>query len=285
MSNSVGAVVWLDALIMALRQGDVVGQLKIYAAPPLHGWERLGSEDSIIEHALSPLVNATVASVLFLSFWLVPPVLLAGAAAGRPWSWSTSTRLMKRFGSVHATAISVAACVRVRKASWAERPKELRRLSRATSRVEDRIMWLHRHSGHLPPRSHRKHLLKQHTGLVVAAIRRAEARVDSEGDEALEPLAALLITVGERIAEGRIGALLDADQIDADLTPARDWEPLRLAVAAALVAGCAVGVGLLSLPDGVDVYVIGGCSIVILAMLYGRRVHQVLDVISVIRGS
>ncbi|MEU6548546.1 hypothetical protein [Streptomyces sp. NPDC046859] len=145
-------------------------------------------------------------------------------------------------------------------------------------------MRLHRTSGRLPVRSHRRQRLKGHAGLVVAALRRAEARIDSDGDAALAPLASLLATIAERVANGRIGALLDEQHFPEDLTPARDLEPLRLAAAAVLVAACAVGVALLPLPDGADAYVIGGCGIVILAVLYGRRVHQFLDVLDVLRG-
>ncbi|MEU5512589.1 hypothetical protein ACFTZ8_31080 [Streptomyces fungicidicus] len=38
------------------------------------------------------------------------------------------------------------------------------------------------------------------------------------------------------------------------------------------------------LPDGADAYVLVGCGIVMLAVLYGRRVHQFFDVVDVIRG-
>ncbi|MET8768298.1 hypothetical protein [Streptomyces sp. NPDC004658] len=127
--------------------------------------------------------------------------------------------------------------------------------------------------------------MKKHAQLVVSQLRKAESRVDVEGDAALTPLASLLMKIGTRSMEGKIGALLDKEDFEADLNPVRDWEPLRLALAAVLIAGCAVGVSLLSLPEDVTPYVIGGCGVAILALLYGRRAHNLLGLIDAIRGA
>ncbi|MEU2272013.1 hypothetical protein ABZ568_37400 [Streptomyces olindensis] len=150
--------------------------------------------------------------------------------------------------------------------------------------MEGTILTLYRYSDQVPARSHRRHELKAHARLVVSQLRNAESRIDSEGDAALTPLATLLMKIGSRFIEGRIGALLDEEDFEAELTPVRDWEPLRLAAAAVLIAGCAVGVSLLSLPEGVATYVIGGCGVAIIALLYGRRVHNLLGLLDTIRG-
>ncbi|WP_217253731.1 hypothetical protein [Streptomyces sp. AC602_WCS936] len=280
------AVLWFDAIATTWVKGKLWSPLMPFAQVPIDGWEALrsGRFDTVSGTISVSIMAAAAGAAVFACFWLMPLVLGAATAAGSGWSVSKATRTATRFRSVHAISNAVSVCARTKYAGWRERPKRLRRLARSLARVEDEIMRLHRSSGHLPARSHRKRQLKEHAGLVVAALRRAEARVDSDGDAALVPLAALLTTVAERIAEGRIGALLDEQHLPEGLTPARDLEPLRLATAAALVATCAVGVAFLPLPKGTDVYVIGGCGIVILALLYGRRVYQFLDVLSVIRG-
>lgn len=280
------AALWVDAICTTWVKGRLWSPLKPFAQVPVDGWEALrsGHFDTVSETLSISILMPSVAALIFLLFWVVPLVLAVATSAGRGWSLSKSTRMATRFRSISATANAISVCARVKEARWQKQPKELRRLARALSRVEDEVMRLHRTSGRLPVRSHRRQHLKGHAGLVVAALRRAEARIDSDGVVALAPLASLLATIAERAANGRIGALLDEQHLPEDLTPARDLEPLRLAAAAVLVAACAVGVALLPLPDGVDAYVIGGCGIVILAVLYGRRVHQFLDVLDMIRG-
>ncbi|TDT42568.1 hypothetical protein EV562_101538 [Streptomyces sp. BK208] len=280
------AVLWVDAISTTWVKGRLWFPLKPFAQVPVDGWQALrsGHFDTVSETLSTSVVMPCVAAAIFLLFWVVPPVLAFATSAGRGWSLSRSTRMATRFRSVSATANAISVCARVREARWPKKPRELRRLARALSRVEDEVMRLHRTSGRLPVRSHRRQQLKGHAGLVVAALRRAEARIDCDGDAALAPLASLLAAVAERIADGRIGALLDERHLPEDLTPARDFEPLRLASAAVLVAACAVGAALLPLPEGADAYVIGGCGIVVLVVLYGRRVHQFLDVLGVIRG-
>ncbi|MCC9154875.1 hypothetical protein LZP81_30965 [Streptomyces parvulus] len=277
-------VLWLDAIATTWLKGRLWPPLAPFAQVPIEGWKALrsGNFDTASETLTASILAPVVAAVIFLSLWVAPLVVAAATTAGRGLSLSRSTRMATRFRSISLIATAVSQCARAEGAGWRQRPKKHRRVARALARVEDEIMRLHRTSGYVTPLSHRKRHLKDHAGLVVAALRRAEARIDTEGDAALAPLAALLMTIADRIAEGRIGALLD--DLPADLTPARDREPLRLAVAAILVAACAVGVAFLPMPEGTDVYVIGGCGIVILAVLYGRRVHQLLDVLNVIRG-
>ncbi|MGW1811544.1 hypothetical protein [Streptomyces sp. NPDC002078] len=222
--------------------------------------------------------------LLVVTAYLVSPALIAfGAFLGRPWGLIPSMVQLRRFEPVVTIARSVGYCAQAYAAPWRTRPRQLRHLASSLRATEAVIMSVHRTSGHLPGRSHRRRELKVHAGLVVAALRRAEARVDIDGQDAVPELGGLLITVAERITEGRIGALLDDGHLT-DLTPARDWEPFRLAAAAVLFAASAVGVSLLHLPDGANAYVIGGCGVVILTLLYGRRAYQFLNVLGTVRG-
>ncbi|WP_345656593.1 hypothetical protein [Streptomyces siamensis] len=156
-------------------------------------------------------------------------------------------------------------------------------MSRSLRAAERQIYALHKSSGYLTLRSHRRKQLKHHAGLVVAALRQAEARLDSDGDAALTTLAAALLKVAERAAVGRIGALLD-DEVSPELTPARDWEPFRLAVAAVLIAACAVALAFLHVPDAAQAYAVGACGVLVLTLIYGRRVQQFLDLLGSLGG-
>ncbi|MGY1503003.1 hypothetical protein ACW4TU_41615 [Streptomyces sp. QTS52] len=81
---------------------------------------------------------------------------------------------------------------------------------------------------------------------MVGALRRAEARQDSEPGRALEDLIVMLLTIAERYAEGRIDDLLDADQLTG-VDPATPRERLRMVVvgvAVVLVMACAAVLGL-----------------------------------------
>ncbi|WP_435613915.1 hypothetical protein [Streptomyces tendae] len=280
------AVLWSDAIATTWAKGGLWSPMAPFAQVPIDGWEalRTGHFDTFSETLGIAILAPCVAAAIFLLFWVMPLVLAIATFTGRGWSLSKSTRMATRFRAVSAATNAISVCARAKRVGWRKHPRELRRLTRALSRVEDELMRLHRTSGHLTLRSHRRQQLKRHAGLVVAALRRAESRVDSDGKAALTPLAALITTVADRIADGRIGELLDEQHLPADLAPARDLEQLRLATAAVLVAACAVGIAFLPLPDGTDAYVIGGCGIVILTVLYGRRVHQFLDVLDVLRG-
>ncbi|MDG9713434.1 hypothetical protein [Streptomyces sp. DH10] len=252
----------------------------------IQGWDTVqsGHFRSLTETITSPVVRAIAGAAAWTAIQWIPPVIAYRTAMGQRGSLSKKMRTFRRYSALDGLAHAVTACAKVKRASLARRPDAMRELSKQMSRVEDGILSLHRYSDQLPVRSHRKRAVKKHAQLVVSQLRKAETRVDKEGDIALTPLACLLMKISNRSIEGRMGALLDEEDFDTELIPVRDWEPLRLAVSAVLVAGCAIGVGLLSLPNGIDTYVIGGCGVAILAILYGRRVHGLLGVLNTIRG-
>ncbi|MFS4091684.1 hypothetical protein [Streptomyces sp. AF1A] len=227
-------------------------------------------------------VTAFLLLLVFLA--AIPLVLAFGVTAGRPWSIAPYGHLQRRFKPTLTIASSIEACASLYASTWRTQPHRSRRLARRLRSVESQLLSLHRTCGRLPLRTHRRREIKHHTGLVVASLRQAEARIDRDGNAATVPLAAMLLTVAERIADGRIGALLDEPELDATLQPARDWEPFKLATAAVLIAACATGVSVLKLPDDATTYAIGACGIVVLAMLYGRRVQQFLDLLGVLGG-
>ncbi|WNE95548.1 hypothetical protein PS467_09445 [Streptomyces luomodiensis] len=83
----------------------------------------------------------------------------------------------------------------------------------------ERAIWRAHRTRRARARRHNERQFKAHATLVVGALRKAEARQDSEPRRALEDLIVMLLTIAERYAEGRIGDLLDADQL-AGVAPA-----------------------------------------------------------------
>lgn len=97
-------------------------------------------------------------------------------------------------------------------------------------------------------RRHNERQFKAHAALVVGALRSAEARQDSEPGRALEDLIVMLLTVAERYAEGRVGDLLDADQLS-DVTPATPRERVRMLAVGLVVVLVMAGSATLGLPE------------------------------------
>lgn len=280
------AVTWFDAVVTNAIEGDARWVYSDLSESAAERWREIWGEgfESVNQTLLSPLLRAALISVIWSAVQVVPIVVAYRTAAGQRWSVSKKMRIWRRFAILACIAQAVAACADVAKAGPVGNPDALRRLSVRMARLEAEVLSLHRSTGALPLKSHRRRRLKNHYRLVVAQMRRAEARVDVEGVAALAPLASLMMKLGERFLVGRTGALLDAEDFDTGVAPVRDWESLRLISAALLIASCAVGVGLLSLPDHVTVYVIGACGVVILSLLYGRRVYDFLGLLSLMRG-
>ncbi|MGW6316527.1 hypothetical protein [Streptomyces sp. NPDC055099] len=198
-------------------------------------------------------------------------------------SRAPTSGLWRRHYPVEVLAEAISRCADVYKASHRRRGDALLRLAWAIAASERLILRMHRMStaGRLTRRSAE---LRRHGRMVVAALREAEGRIDRDGPESAKDLAQMLLKVADRYTERRVGAMLDEDEL-AGLTPAHDWELLRMAAAALLIPSLVVVVGVFSeLPEGTDIYVYGGGAIVILVLLYGRGVGRVLHLIDVIRG-
>ncbi|MBT2451801.1 hypothetical protein J7F03_33010 [Streptomyces sp. ISL-43] len=79
-------------------------------------------------------------------------------------------------------------------------------------------------------------------------MRKAEARQDTDPEQALQALTVLLLTIAERYAEGRVGQLLDEEQIG-DAEPVVPRERLRLAIVGLMVVLAVAGASLAGLPE------------------------------------
>lgn len=119
-------------------------------------------------------------------------------------------------------------------------------IPRVSVQPVEQVIWRAHRTRRARARRHNERQFKAHAALVVGALRRAEARQDSEPGRALEDLIVMLLTIAERYAEGRIDDLLDADQLD-DVEPAAPRERLRMGVVGlvvVLVMACAAVLGL-----------------------------------------
>jgi hypothetical protein len=119
-------------------------------------------------------------------------------------------------------------------------------IPRVSVQPVEQAIWRAHRTRRARARRHNERQFKAHAALVVGALRRAEARQDSEPGRALEDLIVMLLTIAERYAEGRIDDLLDADQL-AGVEPAAPRERLRMVVVGlvvVLVMACAAVLGL-----------------------------------------
>ncbi|MGW1712533.1 hypothetical protein [Streptomyces sp. NPDC002156] len=119
-------------------------------------------------------------------------------------------------------------------------------IPRVSVQPVEQAIWRAHRTRRARARRHSERQFKAHAALVVGALRKAEARQDSEPGRALEDLIVMLLTIAERYAEGRIDDLLDADQL-AGVDPAAPRERLRMAMVGlmiVLVMACAAVLGL-----------------------------------------
>ncbi|WP_326580861.1 hypothetical protein OIE69_42685 [Actinacidiphila glaucinigra] len=121
-------------------------------------------------------------------------------------------------------------------------------IPRVSMQPVERAIWRAHRTRRARARRHNERQFKAHAALVVGALRKAEARQDSEPGRALEDLIVMLLTIAERYAEGRIDDLLDVDQL-AEVTPAAPRERLRVVGLGAVVVLAMTGAAVLGLPD------------------------------------
>lgn len=131
-------------------------------------------------------------------------------------------------------------------------------------------------------RRHHKAELKKHAGRVVSVLRAAAMRIDADPENGLRDLGVLLVRIGDRIAEGRVGALLDEVELQGH-EPVRDREVLRTVVAALLVAAAAVGVALLGLPAEIAGILTTVAGIVVLVTVF-RGAAKGVETVALLLG-
>ncbi|MFH9195733.1 hypothetical protein [Streptomyces globisporus] len=121
-------------------------------------------------------------------------------------------------------------------------------IPRVSVQPVERAIWRAHRTRRARARRHNERQFNAHAALVVGALRKAEARQDSDPGRALEDLAVMLLTIAERYAEGRIDDLLDADQL-ADVVPAAPRERIRAVVVGLTVVLVMASAALVGLPE------------------------------------
>ncbi|REE63979.1 hypothetical protein BX257_6642 [Streptomyces sp. 3212.3] len=195
----------------------------------------------------------------------------------------TAVTIKRRYDLPVCVLHAVRACGDARKASVESRPLRLRFVASNVNEVSKAIRRAYRTRGTLAAFSHRRRLMKKHAGVVVAALRAAEARLDSDPNQALHDLGVLILKIAERYVDGRIGQLLDEDEL-ADLQPAPDREPLRLILSAVLFGAGATGIVLAPVPEAAQTYLVGACGLLVLSLIYGRGASKALGLLAALRG-
>ncbi|MFD0166205.1 hypothetical protein ACFVJH_18900 [Streptomyces decoyicus] len=171
---------------------------------------------------------------------------------------------------------TIKACAEAYGAGGERRTGRLRALSGSLRSLERIVLRAYRTRGTVPHLSPRRAELRRHAGQVVARLRAAESRLDG-GDQAqaLEELAGLIVTITENYIAGHVGALLSPATLTT-FEPVPDRELLRIGAAVTLIAGSAVVVSLLGLPDMPAAVMVAAVGILALLVLFGRHWHRYL---------
>ncbi|WP_318216607.1 hypothetical protein [Streptomyces sp. SCL15-6] len=135
--------------------------------------------------------------------------------------------------------------------------------------------------------SRRKNLLREHHLKVIGALEVKESAIDVNARIALPDLAETLTRIVNAYSAGKIGQLLPASEIDhvIPFEPVqRERERFKMVAVALLLGGCGVLVAFLDLPDTATTSLIGAIGIAIVAIVYGRKARQGLDLLDSVRG-
>ncbi|MFF3536398.1 hypothetical protein ACFYXP_20925 [Streptomyces sp. NPDC002466] len=111
--------------------------------------------------------------------------------------------------------------------------------------------------------------LRDHARRVVARMHEVERDLYRDADPTLVKLAEMWLTIAERYADGRVGALLDEDL--SEVEPVRSWarDRIRDALAVLLTVGAVFFTASLDLPSAIEGYVISGTAVGVLLLVYG----------------
>ncbi|WP_327310755.1 hypothetical protein [Streptomyces sp. NBC_01243] len=178
---------------------------------------------------------------------------------------------------------AVKACAQARSAGNTARPIKLTALANCLWDVEKAVLKARRTRQTVLLRSHRTPQLRDHAGQVVARLREAEARLDTEPDEAFQELAHLLMTIADNYTAGRVGALLPETELTGRKS-IRDRELIKLSVVVILLVGVAITAPLLGLPEGALLPVLSGVGILLLIAAFRRKYRQYLDLLPFFQG-
>ncbi|GGS65440.1 hypothetical protein GCM10010222_02140 [Streptomyces tanashiensis] len=174
----------------------------------------------------------------------------------------------------HATQVIVK-CGRAIREHGEEKVIKVGEVPTVSAQARDDIQKAHRLRGTIAPFGRRKKVIRDHTARVAARLQEIEDDLFRTPDDALRMLATSWLSIAERYAEGRIGALLDDDLSTVEPARTRIRDRLRDALAVALTVGTVFFTASLELPQAIEGYVIAGSAVAVLILVYGSK--AVLD--------
>ncbi|WP_369196805.1 hypothetical protein [Streptomyces djakartensis] len=118
---------------------------------------------------------------------------------------------------------------------------------------------------------------------MISALRISESKLDKDPKLACGELAGLLMEIGNRYAEGKLGELLPP-AATANLSPVRNWEATKIVATATVLCGVTVAAILSGVPDTALTYIIGASGVVIATLIYGPRARSAFDILDSVRG-
>ncbi|MGW4756164.1 hypothetical protein [Streptomyces chartreusis] len=169
-------------------------------------------------------------------------------------------------------------CAEVHRRGGERRRAALVEASVTLRRLEGAVLAAYRMRGSVSSFSPPNADLRRHAGQVVAKLRTVEAKLHGDHpQQALEELAGLIASIAEQYTSNKVGTLLPPKSL-AGLEPVRDREPVLVGVTVVTIAGGAVAISLLNLPDVATGAVILAEAILVLLVLFGRRWHRYLPI-------
>ncbi|MGW3651035.1 hypothetical protein [Streptomyces sp. NPDC000878] len=170
---------------------------------------------------------------------------------------------------------TVVLCAIAHRAGGEERSTALEEISKRMRPVERIVRNARRVRLLSLPRSRRR-AGADHARKVVRRLRNTYPKIhEDDGNQALVELASLLMEIADRYAQGRVSALLPANEL-AGLEPVKDYETIKLAAAVLTFLATGVGAYLAGLEDIALPLAVASGSLVVL-LLFGERSQQLMD--------
>ncbi|WP_159072515.1 hypothetical protein [Streptomyces formicae] len=246
-------------------------------------WTGISEHPGSVITGLAPVI--TVLAII-TAVWLVSPGLTAFGGWGEPDATRPAAAVSKqtverRYGPVAVLLSTATRCGRAYLRTAETPPLDMPQVSvRACERVIRRA-WRTRHG---KPRRHRRRELKLHAAKVVGALRAAEAQQDIDPGPALQKLAGMLVTITERYVEGRVGELLDADELSG-IDPVTEHGMPRIVGAGGVVVLAMWGAHMLGFPEGVSGPFLGLVVTGSVALFFRHSIPGPSDLLDILRSA
>ncbi|MFB8381057.1 hypothetical protein [Streptomyces rubiginosohelvolus] len=173
-------------------------------------------------------------------------------------------------------------CSHVGRGSYKEREMAVRQVD-AYARLLGRALMRVSNDNNLSVTSQRRKAANKHGRLVAALLRQKIQEIDMNPVGISVEIAGVTTILCENYSRARLGALVDPQYLTG-VTPANDHEWARLALAATLTTGAAIGIGFAGLPDAVAPIALGSIALLIFTGALGGSSPRSLELLDSMRG-